>query len=207
MKLALQSLDGKATGDITLDKDIFGIEVREDILNAMVKYQLAKRRQGSHKTKTRSEVSATGKKAFSQKGTGRARASTLDTPRHRGGGTAHGPVVRDHSIKMNKKERVLAMKMALSSKAASKQLIVVKDAKAKTHQTKPMAAALEKMKVANAVIVTGKEIEANFDRATNNIPCIDVFDINGANVYDILRRDNLILTEEAVNELTAKLKG
>jgi large subunit ribosomal protein L4 len=131
----------------------------------------------------------------------------LDTPRHRGGGTAHGPVVRDHAIGMNKKQRALAMKMALSSKVANKQLIVVKDATAKTHQTKPMAAALQKMNVANAVIVTGKEIETNFDRATNNIPCIDVFDINGANVYDILRRDNLILTEEAVKELTAKLKG
>ena len=192
MKLALQSFEGKATGDITLDKDVFGTEVRMDILNAMVKYQLAKRQQGTHKTKTRSEVSATGKKAFKQKGTGHARASTLDTPRHRGGGTAHGPVVRDHSIKMNKKERALAMKMALSSKVANKQLIVVKDATAKTHQTKPMAAALTKMGVTNALIVTGKEIETNFDRATNNIPCIDVFDINGANVYDILRYDRLV---------------
>ncbi len=207
MKLALQSLDGKATGDITLDKDVFGVEIRMDILNAMVKYQLAKRRQGSHKTKTRAEVSATGKKAFNQKGTGNARASTLDTVRHRGGGTVHGPVVRDHAIKMNKKERALAMRIALSSKAANKQLIVLKDAVVKTHKTKAMVDALAKMNVANAVIVTGKEINANFDRATNNIPCVDVFDINGANVYDILRRDNLILTEEAVMALTEKLKG
>lgn len=207
MKLALQSFDGKATGDITLDKAVFGVEVREDILNQMVKFQLANRRQGSHKTKTRAEVSATGKKAFGQKGTGNARASTLVTPRHRGGGTAHGPVVRDHAMKMNKKVRQLAFKTALSSKAANKQLIVVKDAVAKTHKTKPMADALAKMNVANAVIVTGKEIDANFDRATNNIPCIDVLNIDGANVYDILRRDNLILTEEAVKELTAKLKG
>ena len=207
MKLALQSFDGKADGDITLDKDVFGVEVREDILNAMVKYQLANRRQGSHKVKTRAEVSATGKKAFRQKGTGHARASTLDTPRHRGGGVAHGPVVRDHSIKMNKKVRQLAFRTALSAKASNKQLIVVKDAAVKSHKTKPMADALKKMNVANAVIVTGKEIDTNLDRATNNIPCIDVFDINGANVYDILRRDNLILTEEAVKELTAKLKG
>jgi len=207
MKLALQSFDGKATGDITLDKDIFGLPIREDILNSMVKYQLAKRRQGSHKTKTRAEVSATGKKAFAQKGTGNARASTLDTPRHRGGGTAHGPVVRDHSITLNKKVRALAMKTALSSKAANKQLIVVKDAVMKTHKTKPMVDALAKMNVKNAVIVTGKEIDANFDRATNNIPCIDVLSIDGANVYDILRRDNLVLTEEAVKALTEKLKG
>lgn len=207
MKLALQSFDGKATGDITLDKAIFGLEIREDILNQMVKFQLANRQQGTHKTKTRSEVSATGKKAFSQKGTGNARASTTDTVRHRGGGTVHGPVVRDHSIKMNKKVRALALKTALSSKAANKQLIVVKDAVAASHKTKPMADALAKMNVANAVIVTGKEIDANFDRATNNIPCIDVLNVDGANVYDILRRDNLILTEEAVAALTEKLKG
>lgn len=202
MKLAIQSFDGKGTGEITLDKDIFGLPVREDILNAMVKYQLAKRRQGSHKTKTRAEVSATGKKAFGQKGTGNARASTLVTPRHRGGGTAHGPVVRDHAINMNKKERALAFKTALSSKAANKQLIIVDAATTKSHKTKAMAEALNKMSVTNAVIVTGKDIDANFDRATNNIPCIDVFDVNGANVYDIMRRDQLILTKEAVDALT-----
>ena len=207
MKLALQSFDGKATGDITLDKDIFGLPVRKDILNAMVKYQLANRRQGSHKTKTRAEVSATGKKAFNQKGTGRARASTLVTPRHRGGGTAHGPVVRDHAMSMNKKQRRLALKTALSAKASDNLLIVVSDATAKSHKTKAMVDALNKMSVTNAVIVTGKEIDANFDRATNNIPCIDVLNIDGANVYDILRRDQLILTKEAVEALTARLKG
>lgn len=207
MKLALQSFDGKATGDITLDKDVFGLPERPDILNAYVKYQRANAQQGSHKTKTRSEVSATGKKAFKQKGTGNARASTQDTPRHRGGGTAHGPVVRDHSFKMNKKVRQLAFKTALSAKAANKQLIVVSDATAKTHKTKAMTEALTKMNVNNAVIVTGKEIDANFDRATNNIPCIDVFNIDGANVYDILRRENLILTKEAVEALTERLKG
>ena len=207
MKLAVKTFDGKDSGEITLDKDVFGLPERADILNAMVKYQLANRRQGSHKTKTRAEDSATGKKSFAQKGTGNARASTLVTPRHRGGGTAHGPVVRDHAMKMNKKVRALALKTALSSKAAAKKLIIVKDAVAKTHKTKAMADAFAKMDVSNAVIVTGKEIDANFDRATNNIPCIDVLNIDGANVYDILRRDNLVLTEEAVKELTAKLKG
>jgi len=207
MKLAIKTWDGKESGEITLEKTIFGLPVREDILNQMVKYQLANRRQGSHKTKTRAEVNATGKKAFAQKGTGRARTSTLVTPRHRGGGTAHGPVVRSHAINMNKKLRVLALKTALSAKVASKQLIIVKDAVAKSHKTKAMADAFTKMNIANAVVVTGKDIDANFDRATNNIPCIDVLNIDGANVYDILRRDNLVLTEEAVKELTAKLKG
>jgi large subunit ribosomal protein L4 len=108
---------------------------------------------------------------------------------------------------MNKKVRQLALRTALSAKAADKKLIVVKDAIVKSHKTKPMVDALTKMGVTNAMIVTGKEIDSNFDRATNNIPCIDVFNLDGANVYDILRRDNLILTEEAVKELTARLKG
>lgn len=207
MKLALQSFDGKATGEITLDKDVFGLPERADLLNAYVKWQRANAQQGSHKVKTRAEVSATGKKAFKQKGTGHARASTTDTPRHRGGGVAHGPVVRDHAIKMNKKVRVLAFKTALSTKLANQKLIVVTEATAKSHKTKAMADALLKMNVSNAVIVTGKEIDANFDRATNNIPCIDVFNVDGANVYDILRRDNLILTKEAVEALTERLKG
>jgi len=207
MKLAIKTWDNKAGGEITLDKDVFGLPVREDILNAMVKYQLAKRRSGTHKVKTRAEVSATGKKAFKQKGTGHARASTTDTPRHRGGGVAHGPVVRDHAHNLTKKMRRLALKTALSAKVANGQLIVVKDAVLKSHKTKEMAATLANMGIANAVIVTGLTIDANFDRATNNIPCIDVLPAAGANVYDILRRDSLVLTQEAVDTLTANLKG
>lgn len=205
MKLAIKTWDNKDSGEITLEKTVFGLPVREDILNAMVRYQLAKRRQGSHKTLTRAEVSATGKKAFRQKGTGGARASTLDTPRHRGGGHAQARSVRDYSFDMNKKLRALALKTALSAKLANSQLIIVKDAVVKTHKTKPMADALAKMDVTNAVIITGAEINANFDRATNNIPCIDVMSNDGANVYDILRREKLILTEEAVKALTERL--
>ena len=207
MKLAIQSFEGNGSGEITLDKDVFGLPDRPDLLNRIVRYQRLNAQAGTHKTKTRAEVSATGKKAFRQKGTGNARASTLDTPRHRGGGTAHGPVVRDQSIKMNKKERALAMRTALSSKASAKQLIVVADTSVKSHKTKAMADALKKMNVTSAVIITGKDIDANFDRATNNIPCIDVLNVDGANVYDILRRDNLILTKEAVDALTERLKG
>lgn len=207
MKLAIQTWDNKAAGEITLDKDVFGLPVREDILNAMVKYQLAKRRAGTHKTKTVSEVSGTGKKPFRQKGTGGARSGSTRTVRYRGGAVVHGPVVRDHAHTLTKKVRKLAMKTALSSKAASGQLIVVKDAALKSHKTKAMADALTKLGVSNAVIVTGNEIDVNFDRATNNIPCIDVFSTAGANVYDILRREKLILTQEAVDALTASLKG
>jgi large subunit ribosomal protein L4 len=207
MKLAIQSFDGKATGDVTLNKDVFGLPVREDILNAMVKYQLAKRRSGTSKVKTRAEVAATGKKAFAQKGTGNARASTLVTPRHRGGGRAHGPVVRGHAHSLTKKMRRLALKTALSAKAANGQLIIVADATLKSHKTKAMAQSLNKMGLTSAVIIAGKELDTNFDRATNNIPCIDVLPVDGANVYDILRREKLVLTKDAVDALTENLKG
>lgn len=207
MKLAIQTWDNKSGGEITLDKAVFGLETRDDILNAMVKYQLAKRRAGTSKVKTRSEVAATGKKAFKQKGTGHARASTLDTPRHRGGGVAHGPVVRSYAHTLTKKMRKLALKTALSAKASNGQLVIVKDASLKSHKTKAMAASLEKMGLNNAVIIAGKELDANFDRATNNIPCIDVLPVDGANVYDILRREKLVLTTDAVEALTANLKG
>lgn len=207
MKLAVKTWDNKASGEVTLDAEIFGLPVREDILNAMVKYQLAKRRSGSHKVKTISEISGTGKKPFKQKGTGHARGGSLRSARHRGGATVHGPVVRDHAHSLTKKMRKLALKTALSAKAASGQLVVVADDSVKSHKTKEMALALSNMGISNAVIVSGKEINANFARATNNIPCIDVLPVEGANVYDILRRDSLVLTKEAVEALTESLKG
>lgn len=207
MKLAVKTIENKAAGDITLDKGIFGVEIRDDILHKMVNYQRAKARSGNHKVKQRHEISGTGKKPWAQKGTGRARAGDLKRNIDRGGATVHGPVVRDHSTKLPKKVRQLALKIALSSKAAAGKLIILDDAKAKDHKTKPMAAALEKFDFASALIVGGKEIDANFARATNNIPRIDVLTSTGANVYDILRRDILVLTKDAVNDLTEKLKG
>lgn len=207
MKLAVKTIENKAAGDITLDKGIFGVEIRDDILHKMVNYQRAKARSGNHKVKQRHEISGTGKKPWAQKGTGRARAGDLKRNIDRGGATVHGPVVRDHSTKLPKKVRQLALKIALSSKAAAGKLIILDDAKAKDHKTKPMAAALEKFDFASALIVGGKEIDANFARATNNIPRIDVLTSQAANVYDILRRDTLVLTKDAVNDLTEKLKG
>lgn len=207
MKVAVKTLENKAAGDITLDKDIFGVEVRQDILHRMVNYQLAKRRSGNHKVQTREEVTGTGKKPWSQKGTGRARAGDLKRTQDRGGARVHGPVVRSHAFDLPKKIRKLAMKMALSSKAAQGKLIILDDATAKSHKTKSMAEALKKMEISSAVIVGGKEIDANFARATANIPLIDVLPSQGANVYDILRRDTLVLTKDAVNDITEKLKG
>ncbi|MCB1720352.1 MAG: 50S ribosomal protein L4 [Alphaproteobacteria bacterium] len=207
MKIAVKTLDGKASGEITLDKDIFGAQVRQDILHQMVNYQLAARRSGNHKAKTRCEVSGTGKKPWSQKGTGRARAGDLKRNIDRGGAVVHGPVVRSHAIKLPKKIRQLAMKSALSSKAAQGKLIILDEAKAKDHKTKPMAAALKKLELDNALIVGGKEVDANFARATANLPRIDVLPSAGANVYDILRRDVLVLTKDALKDITEKLKG
>lgn len=207
MKLAVKTLENKEAGEITLDKSIFGLEVRKDLLHAMVNYQLAKRRTGNHKTKSRSEVSGTGKKPWAQKGTGRARAGDLKRNIDRGGHVVFGPVVRSHAKDMPKKVRKLALKTALSAKAAEGKLIILEDAKAKDHKTKPMAAALEKAGLESALIIGGAEIDVNFARATANIPLIDVLPSQGANVYDILRRDTLVLTKDAVNDLTEKLKG
>ena len=207
MKVAVKTLDNKAAGDITLDKDIFGVEVRSDILHRVVNYQLAKRRSGNHKVKQRHEISGTGKKPWAQKGTGRARAGDLKRTQDRGGSTVFGPVVHSHAINVPKKVRKLALKMALSTKAAEGKLIVLDDAKVKSHKTKPMAEALGKMDLSSALILGGKEIDANFARATANIPRIDVLPSQGANVYDILRRDVLVLTKDAVNDITEKLKG
>ena len=206
MKLAVKTLENKDAGDITLDKSIFGVEIRQDILHRMVNYQLAKRRSGSHKTQQRHEVTGTGKKPWSQKGTGRARAGDLKRTQDRGGARPFGPVVRSHAIDLPKKVRKLALKIALSSKAADGKIIILDEAKAKNHKTKPMAAAIAKFGCDSALIVGGAEIDANFARATANLPRIDVLPSAGANVYDILRRDVLILTKDAVGDLTKKLK-
>ncbi len=207
MKLSVKTLGNKAAGDITLDESVFGVEVRRDILYRMVNYQLAKRRSGNHKVKQRHEISGTGKKPHSQKGTGRARAGDLKRNIDRGGATVFGPVVRSHAISLPKKLRKMAMRCALSSKAAEGKLIIIDEAKADSHKTKPMAEALAKFDLDSALIVSGGEVDVNFARATANLPRIDVVPSVGANVYDILRRDVLVLTKDAVNDLTEKLKG
>ena len=207
MKAAVKTLDNKAAGEITLDDTIFGVEVREDILHQMVKYQRNKARAGTHKVKQRHEVNGTGAKPWRQKGTGRARAGDLKRNIDRGGATVFGPIPRDHSTGLPKKMRQLALKMALSAKAKEGKLIIIDEAKAKDHKTKPMAKALAKFGFESALIVSGQEIDVNFARATANLPRIDVLPSQGANVYDILRRDTLVLTKTAVNDLTEKLKG
>ncbi len=207
MKLAVKTIENKAAGDITLDDAVFGVDVKAEILHSMVNYQLASRRGGNHKVQTRAEVTGTGKKPWKQKGTGRARAGDLKRPQDIGGGVAHGPVVRSHAIELPKKVRKLALKMALSSKVAEGKLVILDDAKAKDHKTKPMAKAMDSFGFKSALIVCGQEVDTNFARATRNLPRLDVVPGVGANVYDILRRDVLFLTKDAVAELTEKLKG
>jgi len=207
MKVAVKNLENKAAGEITLDDEVFGVEVKKDVLHRMVHYQLNKRRAGTHDTKGVSEVSGTGKKPWNQKGTGRARQGSMRSPQFVGGAIIFGPTPRSHATGLSKKIRALALKMALSTKAKEGKLIVIDEAKAKDHKTKPMAAALKKFGFDSALIVGGKEIDANFARATANLPKIDVLPSQGANVYDILRRDTLVLTKEAVTDLTERLKG
>lgn len=207
MKIAVKTLENKDAGEITLDKSVFGVEVRPDVIHQMVVYQLDKRRGGNHKAKERHEVSGTGKKPFGQKGTGRARAGDLKRNIDRGGGVVHGPRVRSHATELPKRVRQNAMKSALSAKLAQGKLVIIDEAKAKDHKTKPMATAMAKFGFDSALIIGGKEIEANFARATSNLPRVDVLPSQGANVYDIMRRDTLVLTKEAVADLTERLKG
>lgn len=207
MKISVKSLENKDAGSIDLDESVFGVEVKKDVLHRAVHWQLNKRRAGTHKTKDVSEVAGTGKKPHAQKGTGSARAGQRRRPQTVGGGRVFGPVVRSHATDLPKKVRKLALKMALSAKVKENKLVIIDEATAKTHKTKPVAAALKKFGFASALIVGGKEIDANFARATANLPKIDVLPSIGANVYDIIRRDVLVLTKDAVSELTEKLKG
>ena len=206
MKTKVITLENKAAGDIDLNDAVFGLPVRKDLLSRMVNYQLAKRRAGTHKIKGRSEITATGAKMFRQKGTGRARHGDAKVSQFRGGGRAFGPTPRDHGHKLPKKVRALALKTALSAKQADGKLIILDDAAVKSPKTSELAATLTKLGLANALIVSGAEVDANFALAARNVPNIDVLPTQGANVYDILRRDTLVLTKAAVEGLEARLK-
>lgn len=206
MKCKVINLDNKAAGDIELADEVFGVEVRKDLLARVVNWQLAKRRAGTHKVKTRGEVNGSTRKMYRQKGTGRARHGTARVTQFRGGATVFGPLVRDHAHKLQKKVRKLAMKSALSAKQADGKLIVIDEATLKAPKTKELANRLGKLGWQDVLLVGGAEIDANFGRAAANIPHLDVLPSQGANVYDILRRDMLVLTKEAVQNLEARLK-
>ncbi|MEM1395878.1 MAG: 50S ribosomal protein L4 [Pseudomonadota bacterium] len=205
MKLDVLTLDNAKAGDIDVADDVFGLEVRKDILHRMVTYQLAKRQQGTHKAKERNEVTATRKKFVRQKGSGGARHGDKKAPQFRGGGKAHGPRVRSHAIGLPKKVRSLALKHALSAKVAAGELMVVDGAAIDDPKTKALRARFDALGLKNALFVDS-EVNGTFAKAARNIPNIDVLPVIGANVYDILRRDKLVLTKAAVEGLEARLK-
>jgi large subunit ribosomal protein L4 len=206
VQIQITSLDGDAAGSIELDDAIFGLEPREDIIQRMVRYQLAKRQAGTHQSLGRSEIARTGKKLYKQKGTGNARHGSARVPQFRGGGKAFGPVVRSHAHDLPKKVRALALKHALSAKAQEGEIIVWPDARADEPKTKSLKARFDKLGLANALIIDGTEPEANFRLAARNIPQIDVLPVQGINVYDILRREKLVLTKAAIAALEARFK-
>jgi large subunit ribosomal protein L4 len=206
MDLKITTLDGQAGDTVSLPDEIFGLEPRVDILQRMVRYQLSKRQAGTHKTKTRGEISATTKKMYAQKGTGRARRGAKSAPQFRGGGKAFGPVVRSHAHDLPKKVRTLALKHALSDKARGEKLIVIADTGAADGKTRALAGQFKKLGLSSALIIDGASVEPNFARAARNIPAIDVLPVAGINVYDILRRDTLVLTRAAVDALTERFK-
>ncbi len=206
MKTKVKNLDNKDVGEIDLLEAIFGCKPRRDIIARAVNWQLAKRRSGNHKTKGISEISGTTKKPWAQKGTGRARQGSLRSPQFRKGAVIFGPIVRDHAHDLTKKVRRLALRMALASKQQDGKLIILDDAKLDSHKTKPLVQKFAALGFKSALIIDGANLDPNFTKAARNIPHIDVLPEQGANVYDILRRDVLVLTRNAVEQLQERLK-
>ncbi len=206
MKVNVVTLENKAAGELELTDTVFGLEPRKDILQRVVEWQRAKARAGTHKTKTRAEVSGTGKKPFKQKGTGGARQGTTRGPHQEGGGRAHGPVVRSHEYSLTKKVRTLGLKHALSAKQAEGKLFVVDTLTVKAAKTKSVVAQFKALGFIKPLFITGAEVDAGFANAISNVIGADALPVQGANVYDILRHKELVLTKEAVTALEARLK-
>lgn len=206
MKVKIKNLDAKEVGEIDLADDVFGVTPRADLLARVVNWQLAKRRSGNHKTKGISEIRGTTKKPFAQKGGGRARQGSLRSPQFRGGARIFGPVVRSHEFDLPKKVRKLGLKAALSAKQADGKLVILEAAELKEGKTKQLAERLGKLGLSSVLFIDGEKVNDLFARAARNLPHVDVLPELGANVYDILRRDTLVLTKAAVERLEARLK-
>jgi large subunit ribosomal protein L4 len=205
MKIDVTKLDGAKGGQIELPDDIFGIEeIRSDILQRVVTWQLANRRAGTHKIKTRNEVARTGKKMYRQKGTGGARHGSRKAAQFVGGAKVFGPIVRSHAIDLPKKVRAMGLKHALSSKAKAGSLVVMDALALDSAKTAALKASFEKIGLKNALVIAGPEVDGNLELAARNIPHVDVLPSAGLNVYDILRRDTLVLTKAAVDAIAAR---
>ncbi len=206
MELKVTTLEGKESGSVQLPDAIFGLEPRKDIIQRCVQWQLNKRQAGTHKTKGRAEIWRTGKKMYKQKGTGGARHGSARVPQFRGGGRAFGPVVRSHATDLPKKVRVLALKHALSARAKDGGLIVLDSATMKDAKTKALAAQFSGLGLTNVLIIDGAQVDTGFANAARNIPNVDVLPVQGINVYDIVRRQKLVLTKAALEALEARFK-
>ncbi|WP_370931220.1 50S ribosomal protein L4 [Bartonella sp. DGB1] len=201
MNFEVTTLDGSTSGKVELSEHLFGLEPREDILQRVVRWQLARRQQGTHSVLGRADIARTGSKMYKQKGTGRARHSSARAPQFRGGGKAHGPVVRSHAHDLPKKLRALGLRHALSAKLKSSDLVIVDSFAASDEKTKFLRNQLTKLGFENALFIDGKVIDTNFSRAARNIPNIDILPVQGINVYDILRRTKLVLSKSALDLL------
>ncbi len=206
MELEVKTLDGVSAGTVALADEIFGLEPRADILQRVVRWQMARRQAGTHHAMTRNEGNRTGKKMYRQKGTGGARHGDKNAPQFRGGGKAFGPVPRSHEFDLPKKVRALGLKHALSSKAKTASILVLDAAEVTEAKTKALIAKLSALGLTNALIIDGATPQVGFRLAARGIPQIDVLPIQGINVYDILRRDTLVLTRAAVSALEERFK-
>jgi large subunit ribosomal protein L4 len=208
MKVKVQTLDAKAKGDIELNEEVFGVEPRADILHRVVTWQLEKRRGTARAARERSDVARTGKKFGRQKGGGTARHGDRRAPIFVGGGKAHGPRVRDFDPSLNKKVRALGLKMALSSKARDGKLIVMEDLELKEAKTQALKGRLEKLGFGKtALVIDGDAVNESFTLASSNLREVSVLPAIGANVYDILKHETLVLTRAAVEKLEARFNG
>ncbi len=206
MKKSIVNLKNKTVGDIELDTSVFGIKKLPDLIHQYIRYQNAKSRQGSHKTKSRSEVSGRSKKPFSQKGTGNARQGSNKPPNFRGGAVSMGPVNRDYSFNLNKKEKKLALKSALSVKAKEDKIVIIDTFEIKNFKTKELFSDLKNFKYKSALFINFDEnLSKNFRMASSNIPKISILNQKGINVKDLITYDKIFIEQKSINEITKRL--
>jgi large subunit ribosomal protein L4 len=203
LKLKVINIDNKPGKEIELSDFVFGIEPRSDIMARVVRWQLAKRRLGNHSVKTRADIKMTTAKMYKQKGTGKARHGSAAVSQFRGGGSAHGPVVHSHSHSLNKKVRLLGLRSALSAKAKLGKLVILENVKC-DGKSASLKKKLDVMGFKNLLVITGDAVDQNFQRAASNIIHVDLLSHAGLNVYDIVRKDNLIITDDAIKLLEGR---
>jgi large subunit ribosomal protein L4 len=206
MKADIHTIEATKAGTVELADHIFGLEPRADLIHRVVQWQLNKRQQGTHQAKSRGEINRTTRKLGNQKGGGTARHGSRKAGIFVGGGKAFGPRFRSHETTLNKKVRALGLRHALSSKAKASEIVIIDKAELKEAKTKAMKAAFAKLGWESALIIDGATVNEGFARAARSVPNIDVLPIQGINVYDILRRKNLVLTKAAVEALEARFK-